>query len=53
MSPAEVALGALLILGVVVVIIAFSSVNTRHHVPDDEELNYTHEEDVHPDSLDR
>ena len=46
-------MGALLILGVVVVIIAFSEVNTRHHEADEEELNYSHEDDVHPDSLDR
>jgi len=53
MSPAEVALGALLIVVVVAVLVAFSEMNTRHHTPDEEELNYTHEEDVHPDSLDR
>ena len=53
MSPAEVALGAILVLAVVVVIVAFSEVNTRHHTPDEDELNLTHEEDVHPDSLDR
>jgi hypothetical protein len=53
MSPSEVGLGALIILGVLVVIIAFTSVNTRHHTPDDDELNLSHEEDVHPDSLDR
>ena len=53
MSPAEVALGALLIIVVLAVIVGFSEMNTRHHKPDEEELNYTHEEDVHPDSLDR
>lgn len=53
MSPAEVGLGALLIVAVLVAIVAFSSVNTRHHTPDEDELNLTHEEDVHPDSLDR
>ena len=53
MSPAEVALGAILVLAVVAVIIAFSEANTRHHTPDEEELNLTHEEDVHPDSLDQ
>jgi hypothetical protein len=53
MSPAEVALGSLLIVVVIAIIIGFSSMNTRHHTPDEEELNYTHEDDVHPDSLDR
>ncbi|HSV40345.1 MAG TPA: hypothetical protein VLI04_16405 [Nocardioidaceae bacterium] len=53
MSPAELALGGLLIVVVVAILIGFSEMNTRHHVPDEEELNYSHEEDVHPDSLDR
>jgi len=53
MSPAEVGLGALVILGIVVALFFFSEANTRHHTPDDDELNLTHEEDVHGDSMDR
>ncbi len=53
MSPAEVLGGVVLILTVLVLLVFFSQANTRHHVPDEEELNFTHEDEVRPDSTDR
>ena len=53
MSPSEVALGGFILIGAIIALLVFNSMNTRHHSPDDDELNLTHDEEVHPDSLDR
>lgn len=53
MSPSQAILGVVILVGVMVVIMIFGSANKRRHEPDEEELNVIHDEDVHPDSLDK
>jgi hypothetical protein len=52
MSPAEVIGGVAIILIVMVAIVLFGETNTRRHVPDAEEDNVIHEEDIRANPTD-